>query len=97
MRSLRSDRPFLSSANLSWSGPEPGSRKRTTRCIAPWAHSSESSVPGMSSTPDRLASMRASAMPDWVSWSVRAMALSPPAAAKRTTALGVSDPSEAVE
>ena len=56
--------PSLSSASRSWSGPGPGSRNKTTMCMAPCAHSSESSAPAMSSTPDRAASARASAIPD---------------------------------
>ena len=54
-------------------------------------------MPGTSSMPQRSACALASAQPAVESWSVRATASSPAAAAARTSSAGLSVPSETVE
>ena len=52
--------------------------------------------PEMTSISRSFAAFNASSIPETVSWSVRAMAVSPRPAARFTTSVGVKEPSEAV-
>ena len=72
------------------------SPKYPSRCIDPDGPLTEISVPGTTFTPRRSPAATASPTPEIVSWSVIAIVRTPSSAARSTTWVGDSPPSEAV-